>query len=68
MERDLVLNGFRVPSDGTKLDPDKFYEIIERKRAEGMNLVGIWAANTDCKPTDKSKFETKFTNSKRLSH
>ena len=47
MERDLVLNGFRVPSDGTKLDPDKFYEIIERKRAEGMNLVGIWAANTD---------------------
>ena len=28
MKKDLVLNGFRVPSDGTKLDPDKFYETI----------------------------------------
>ena len=45
IKKDIVLNGFRIPSDGTQMDVNKFYEIVDEKRAEGMNFVGIWAAN-----------------------
>lgn len=48
MERDLIINGFRIYE--YDCDPDKFVEEVEAKYADGMNYVHI--ATNQCKLPD----------------
>ena len=41
-KRDLILNGLRIGGSG--FYPDELIDLVEKKYAEGMNLVGIWGA------------------------
>ena len=48
MERDLIINGFRIYE--YDCDPDKFVEEVEAKYVDGMNYVHI--ATNQCKLPD----------------